>query len=76
MQEDESLPVRMRTVEEAFSSGTALADGDHDISTWQTTVARMSAADAAAAGFPDGSLIRLHGGPGSRFFCHHIPSLL
>ncbi|BDA47966.1 probable peroxisome biogenesis factor 1 [Coccomyxa sp. Obi] len=66
LQEDESLPVKMRNVEDAVPSGATLSDSIWDISTWQTTVAHMSAANAAAAGFPDGSLIRLHGGPGSR----------
>ena len=71
LQEDDCLPVKMRIVEDAATSGAALADSIRDISTWRTTVARMSAANAAAADFLDGSLIRLHGGPGSRYVCQN-----
>ncbi|KAK9907564.1 hypothetical protein WJX75_006024 [Coccomyxa subellipsoidea] len=64
---DEGLRLELRlhgrVLEEA---GAALPPEFDDVRTWQTTVARMPGTNASAAGFSDGSFVRLHAGPGSR----------
>ncbi len=69
MQEpDESLRVDLRLHRGGLEEdGAALPHEVDGVRTWQTTTVRMPSANASAAGFPDGSFVRLHAGPGSRF---------